>query len=484
VPTDDPDERARERVGATLNDKWTLERLIGIGGMAAVYAGLHRNGARAAVKVLHPVYARRKEVRERFLREGYAANRVGHSGVVKVLDDDIIDAGPDQGGAFLVMELLEGESLEDRLERGRPVTEAELLAIVRAVLDVLEVAHAAGVVHRDLKPENLFLARDPEHPSTPPKIKILDFGLARVAEAKGKTMAGVAIGTPSYMPPEQAAGRVQEIDARSDLFALGATCFRVLAGRTVHPAEGAMAICALMAREPAPPLRSVAPNVSEKTAAVIDRALAFRREDRFQTAAEMRAAVDEAIAALGGELMAIDSGIREAPTEPPERPPRKLPPVPRAKRSPSVFGWLLAALALGIAAKLGYDRLAPRAAASPDGEAPAVSDSASTAAVEEPEDAALDGAELDAPIDDALSDAEWDDAGDAEAPDGEAEDAAVEAEDATVEAEEADAEAAAAFDAGLTRIARRDAGAPVKHHRDSGTHHRRHHTKHPHVHRR
>ena len=116
--TVDPDERASERVGTVLNDKWTLERLVGIGGMAAVYAGVHRNGARAAVKILHPEYARRKDVKDRFLREGYAANRVNHSGAVKVLDDDEIEDGPDKGGAFLVMELLEGESIEDRLERG------------------------------------------------------------------------------------------------------------------------------------------------------------------------------------------------------------------------------------------------------------------------------------------------------------------------------------------------------------------------------
>ncbi|HEX4514676.1 MAG TPA: serine/threonine-protein kinase, partial [Polyangiaceae bacterium] len=304
--SDDPDERAQERVGTVLNDKWTLERLVGIGGMAAVYAGLHRNGARAAIKVLHPSYARRAEIRERFLREGYAANRVNHSGVVKVLDDDIIEGGPDGGGAFLVMELLEGQSVEDRMEKGPPIGEREVLAIMRAVLEVLDVAHKAGVVHRDLKPENLFLARDPEKPEAKPRIKILDFGLARIAEGSNKTMAGVAIGTPSYMPPEQAAGRVFEVDHRSDLFALGATCFRILANRTVHPADGALAICARMAKEPAPKLRTVAPNVSQETANVIDKALEFKRENRWQDAAAMRDAAKDAIDALGGQTVEID----------------------------------------------------------------------------------------------------------------------------------------------------------------------------------
>ncbi len=371
--SDDADERAAERVGAVLNDKWTLEKLIGIGGMAAVYAGLHRNGARAAIKVLHPALARRREIKERFLREGYAANRVSHSGVVKVLDDDEIVSGPDDGGAFLVMELLEGQSVEDRLEHGPKIEERELLPIVRAVLDVLEAAHKAGVIHRDLKPENLFLARDPEKPDGPARIKILDFGLARVAEAGNKTMAGLAIGTPSYMPPEQAAGRVQEIDGRSDLFALGASCFRILADRTVHPADSALAICARMAREPAPTLRSVAPNVSEKTAAAIDRALAFRREDRWPNAAAMRKAVDAAIADLGSDVIPIESGMIEvveaikertrheveeaAQASREERPRVDDEAEPERKGSSSFLLWLvLVAVVVGVGVKVGIDR--------------------------------------------------------------------------------------------------------------------------------
>ena len=144
-PETDP--QALARVGTVLNDKWTLERLLGVGGMAAVYAGLHRNGARAAVKILHSDLARYKEVRERFQREGYAANKVDHPGVVKVLDDDIIASGPDAGCAYLVMELLQGESLQDRLESGVVFGEREFLELASEVLDVLAAAHARGVVH-------------------------------------------------------------------------------------------------------------------------------------------------------------------------------------------------------------------------------------------------------------------------------------------------------------------------------------------------
>ena len=248
--------------------------------MGAVYAARHRNGARGAVKVLHPELARRPDVRERFLREGYAANRVEHRGAVQVLDDDIIKEGPDEGTAYLVMEILEGESLEERLERGPPLTEIELLVILDDVLAVLEAAHAHGVVHRDLKPANLFLNADPSGHG----VKVLDFGLARLAEARSGTSAGLALGTPSFMAPEQASGRQDEIDARSDLFAIGATAFMILANRGVHEAAGVIELVARMGTLPAPKLRDVAPMVSETMANIVDRALQLlhKAEERGQ----------------------------------------------------------------------------------------------------------------------------------------------------------------------------------------------------------
>src|SRR5262249_45188027 len=154
------DNRAKARVGHVLDDKWTLERLLGVGGMAAVYAARHRNGAKAAVKVLHAELAADGDVRERFLREGRAANKVDHPGAVQVLDDDTVRDGEDAGAAYLVMELLDGESVLDRARRnGGPLGEKEVLAIAESVLDVLVAAHDHGIVHRDLKPENLFISR-------------------------------------------------------------------------------------------------------------------------------------------------------------------------------------------------------------------------------------------------------------------------------------------------------------------------------------
>jgi serine/threonine protein kinase len=372
-------------VGSALNEKWTLERLLGIGGMAAVYAGRHRNGARAAVKVLHPHLSRHAEVRERFLREGYAANRVEHPGVVKVMDDDIVTGGPDAGTAYIVMELLEGESLQDRLERGPPVGEREFLVIAEQVLDVLEAAHQRGVVHRDLKPENLFLVRaeregeGPEEPSGP-RLKVLDFGLARLLDGQTITSYGLALGTPSFMSPEQAAGRIDEIDGRTDLFALAASGFRLRTGRRIHEGGNPVELVTKMANFAAPKVATYAPEVSPSFARVIDRALEFRKEDRYPSATEMRDDVGRAIVELDGvaptqhAVVAPSVPPRSSPPPPPaplavpapeatvEVSERDLEPSlpvlgtqPRRRRRRSILPWVALALFAGIGTKLWLD---------------------------------------------------------------------------------------------------------------------------------
>jgi len=288
------DARAEARLGSVLDGKWKLERLLGVGGMAAVYAARHRNGARAAVKMLHPELARNAEIRERFLREGYAANRVEHPGAVAVLDDDVIVGGPDDGLAYIVMELLDGEVLDQRAQRG-PFTEWELLAIAASLLEVLEAAHVHGVIHRDLKPDNLFLLRTTDGSI---RVKVLDFGLARVVETRLTTRAGVTLGTPAYMSPEQAAGRADEIDARSDLFSVGAVLFRLRTGKKIHEAPNTLELVGKMARMPAPAIRDVDPDVSEAFASIVDRALEFDRAERYPDAATMRADVVAALEVL------------------------------------------------------------------------------------------------------------------------------------------------------------------------------------------
>jgi eukaryotic-like serine/threonine-protein kinase len=276
--------RAQARLGAVLRDKWRLDALLGIGGMACVYAGTHRNGMRAAVKVLHPELSANPDVRTRFLREGYVANSIGHPNVVQVLDDDVAE----DGSMFLVTELLEGETLEDRrLRAGGRLPEEEVAAFADQLLDVLAAAHAKGVVHRDLKPENLYLTRDGS-------IKVLDFGIARLKEfhSGGRaTKSGAAMGTPSYMPPEQARGLWEEVDGSSDLWAVGATLFCLLSGRSVHEGRTSNEVLLSAMMRAAPPLATVASDVSPSIAHVVDVALAFDKASRWADASAMQAAL-------------------------------------------------------------------------------------------------------------------------------------------------------------------------------------------------
>jgi serine/threonine protein kinase len=287
------DREAHARVGETLNGKWKLERLLGVGGMGAVYSGLHRNGARAAVKVLHAKLAKHEGVRARFLREGYAANRVEHPSIIKVLDDDVVVGGQSDGTAYLVMELLLGESLESRSRAGLPFSERDFLVIAEVVLEALEVAHAAGVVHRDIKPDNLFITRSG---ILRERVKVLDFGLARLLETGSTTSHGLALGSPPFMSPEQAAGRNDEVDGRTDLFALAASGFRLLTGRRIHEGTSQIEVLQKMGKLRAPPVRRVAPELSLAVSRILDRALEFEREARYETAGAMRADVLRALA--------------------------------------------------------------------------------------------------------------------------------------------------------------------------------------------
>jgi eukaryotic-like serine/threonine-protein kinase len=299
APTDEFVQRAHERVGRTLNGKWHLDRLLGAGGMAAVYRGTHRNGNRAAIKVLYPELAHDVSLRRRFLREGYVANTVGHPGAVTVLDD----GQSEEGELYLVMELLKGMSIQTRWERvGRTFSTKEALSVAHSVLDILAAAHAKGILHRDVKPENVFVTQDK-------RIKLLDFGLARLREeaktgrvateddtsqTPDHTSNGQLIGTVSFMAPEQALARSDQVDARTDLWGVGAMTFTLLAGRTVHEARTPHEHLVIAATQAAPPLATMSPGVPLVVCQVIDKALAFQREDRWPDALTMQNAIAEA----------------------------------------------------------------------------------------------------------------------------------------------------------------------------------------------
>lgn len=282
-------------VGKVLKEKWRLDALLGVGGVASVYAATHRNRNRVAVKVLHPSLAADPSLRSRFLNEGYAANAVGHPGAVQVLDDDVTE----DGLVFLVMELLEGETLQQRAARlGGRLPLADVLAITDAVLAVLTAAHDKRMVHRDLKPDNLFLTTDGV-------LKVLDFGIARLQDPppdslQTGTQLGATMGTPGYMAPEQVQGRWNAVDARSDLWAVGATMFTLLSGRTVHADETGLPSLFLAATRPAPSLATVTTGLPPSVIALVDRALASDRDARWSSATEMRQASNAVRASLPG----------------------------------------------------------------------------------------------------------------------------------------------------------------------------------------
>jgi serine/threonine-protein kinase len=269
------------RLGTTLRDKWTLKRVLGVGGMAAVYVGVHKIGREDAIKILHPEVARSKNVRKRFEQEAHAVNRFKHPGVVEIRDIDVAE----DGAPFLVMELLEGESLSARAKRLGGIDPPEVLRMVDDLLDVLAAAHAQGIIHRDIKPDNLFILNDG-------RLKVLDFGIARMREGAPQTMhtrVGSTLGTVAYMPPEQTMS--SKIDERADLFSVGATMFRLLTKRYIHEATSEMDLLVKMASNPAPPLAAVAPHLPEGLCLVVDRALAFEKARRYPDARTMQADV-------------------------------------------------------------------------------------------------------------------------------------------------------------------------------------------------
>ncbi len=268
-------------IGTVLQDTYEITSQVGQGGMGAVFLARHRRlpGRQVAIKVLHSSFSRNPELFARFRREAEIASQLGHPHIVEVLDFDVLP----EGTPFLVMEYLRGESLEARLRRGAlPVPEA--LAIARQMGSALMAAHRAGVIHRDLKPANVFLVPSDVGGLAGDRVKLLDFGISKIADSQTvQTQEAVLIGTPQYMSPEQAQGRNSEVDARTDIFALGCIVYEMLSGVSPFGGSGGSIVQIIyrIVYEPPEPLSSRCPELPPHVIAAVERALAKEPEARF-----------------------------------------------------------------------------------------------------------------------------------------------------------------------------------------------------------
>jgi hypothetical protein len=306
------DDGPNARVGLTIKGKWKVDSLLGVGGMAAVYAASHRNGQRAALKILHTDFAREKTICDRFLREAYVSNKVNHSATVQVLDDDMTEGGE----PFLIMELLLGETVRDAWKKcGRTMPIGRVLQICERVVDCLSSCHAINVIHRDLKPANIFITEEDE-------IKVLDFGVAQMRDATAeRTATGTALGTPAYMSPEQAMGLVDQLDGRADLFSVGAMMHALITGHRINNGRTEQEALVMAATKPVPSVARLAAHLPIELIKAIDKSLAWDRRNRFQDAREMQKALLE--------LMPSQSVLALAGRQPP-RPNEVVAPPPPA----------------------------------------------------------------------------------------------------------------------------------------------------------
>jgi len=301
------------RIGAVLQGRYRILSKIAAGAMGVVYRGERVQLARpVAVKFLHPWIAAQKTFISRFENEARAMSRLAHPNCVSVIDFGV------EGAPYLVMDFVTGKTVRDAVQGRGPQPPARALHIVWQLLAGLAHAHAQGIVHRDLKPDNLILT---DEAGLDDHLRILDFGLAKLRDGPAMT-AGMAVGTPSYMSPEQT-GAAGTVDARSDLYAVGVLLFELLAGRKPFEAQHIGELI-VMHRETAPPsLRALVPEaaISPELEAVVSKALSKRQEDRHQSAAELAAALDAT----------PEGGVRSETPAPSSSPPSLPPGAPAAR---------------------------------------------------------------------------------------------------------------------------------------------------------
>jgi serine/threonine-protein kinase len=277
-------------IGQVIDGKYRIVRIIGEGGMGAVYEGENtRIRRRVAIKVLHAGVASNTEMVQRFEREAQVAGTVGNDHILEILDLGALPGGE----RYMVMEYLDGETLTDRIKSRGRLTPSEATVLVKQVLQGLAAAHAAGIVHRDLKPDNIFILK--EKAGTRDYVKIIDFGISKFAEqgaSSRMTRTGALMGTPHYMAPEQATGS-SEIDRRTDIYAVGIILYEAVTGRVPFQAETFNQLLFEIALAKITPASQLVPDLSPGIDSIIMKASARDPAHRFQTCEEFSAALDE-----------------------------------------------------------------------------------------------------------------------------------------------------------------------------------------------
>src|SRR5688572_23130490 len=292
-----------------LNGQFRILQKIGTGGMGSVYrAAQPAMNREVAIKILHPKLAGRKDLTSRFRREARAMSQLTHPNTVRVFMYGELD---DDGSLYIVMEMLEGRNLNQRVRREGPMPTSRAIPILVQVCGALQEAHEMGIVHRDLKPENIFLSTQGGIADFP---KVLDFGLAKVTERQMQpgsvilTQEGMVFGTPEFMSPEQAQGRT--LDARSDIYSLAVILYEVLTGKLPFSARTPMEYIQKHVMEPAILLNERVPEKKFDPGLehALKRALAKKPDERFQTAADFA----ESLRPFGGAAAASLPVIRVA----------------------------------------------------------------------------------------------------------------------------------------------------------------------------
>lgn len=279
--------------GRTLGGRYQIEERLGVGGMATVYKATDPNLKRVvAVKLIHPHLATDPQFVRRFEEEATAVAQLRHPNIVQVFD-----YAADGETYYIVFEFVPGETLQDRLRRlnetNRNLSYDEIGKIAASMADALAYAHGRGLVHRDIKPANIML-------NVYGDAILTDFGIVKIAGGTAFTVTGATVGTAQYMSPEQIKG--EQLDGRTDLYSLGVTLFEMVGGRRPFESESAMTLMMMHVNDPVPDLRQIRPDVPPGLTAVIEKALAKDRSQRYQSAADMLAALQR---------------FKDAPTAPP-----------------------------------------------------------------------------------------------------------------------------------------------------------------------